>query len=65
MECPKAIKIWFGSRLNIRFQYRSEIKFKDWNINTVNFMYIENLAYLTATTHTIWYDRNELIFENK
>ncbi|GAU16375.1 hypothetical protein TSUD_117240 [Trifolium subterraneum] len=25
MECPRAIKIWFGSRSDIRIQDRSEI----------------------------------------
>jgi hypothetical protein len=34
-------------------------------INMVNSMDIENLTYITTTTHSIWYGRNKLVFGNK
>jgi hypothetical protein len=64
MHCPRANKIWFGSRLGIHFN-RSHASFIDWLIHAISSLCPEDIIYLAAITYSIWFARNQHIFELK
>jgi hypothetical protein len=64
MHCERASKIWFGSRLNIKFD-SSHNSFSDWIIYTINSLKEEDLNYIAAITYGIWYARNQHVFSQQ
>jgi hypothetical protein len=64
MHCPRANKIWFGSKLGIHFN-RSHDSFTDWLIYAISNLCPEDIIYLAAITYSIWFARNQHIYELK
>ncbi|KAK2360439.1 hypothetical protein QL285_085705 [Trifolium repens] len=62
MHCPRANKIWFGSKLGIHFN-SSHVCFIDWLIYAISSLCTEDVIYLAAITYNIWFARNQHIFE--
>ncbi|XP_045797986.1 uncharacterized protein LOC123892217 [Trifolium pratense] len=64
MHCQQVSRIWFGSKLGIRFDERQG-NFIDWLIYTINNLNDEDLSYVAAISYGIWYTRNQKVFEDK
>ncbi|PNX76842.1 hypothetical protein L195_g032801 [Trifolium pratense] len=64
MECQRAAKPWFGSRLGIRFDNNHK-NFIDWLAHSINNLNNEDLSYVASITYGIWYARNCQVFENR
>jgi hypothetical protein len=64
MECQHAHRIWFGSKLGVRFNNRKG-DFIDWLVYNINNLSGKDLSYVAAVTYGIWYARNQQVFENK
>ncbi|GAU23366.1 hypothetical protein TSUD_334130 [Trifolium subterraneum] len=62
MECQYAAKIWFGSKLGVRFT-ASHRDFAEWLIYSITHLNNNDLSYVAAIIYGIWYARNQLIFE--
>ncbi|KAK2363143.1 hypothetical protein QL285_088153 [Trifolium repens] len=76
MHCPRANKIWFGSKLGIQFNrshdcfidwliyaITSHDCFIDWLIYAITSICTEDIIYPAAIIYSIWYARNQHIFE--
>jgi hypothetical protein len=64
MHCERASKIWFGSKLNLKFD-NSHNSFSDWIIYTINSLKEEDLNYIAAITYGIWFARNQHAFNQQ
>jgi hypothetical protein len=64
MHCEHASNIWFGSRLNIKFD-SSHNNFSDWIIYTINTLKEDDLNYIAAITYGIWFARNQHAFNQQ
>jgi hypothetical protein len=64
MHCQHASKIWFGSKLGIKFDH-SHTNFPEWLTYAINSLKNEDLIYMAAVVYGIWYARNPQIFEYK
>jgi hypothetical protein len=63
-ECQHADRIWFGSKLGIRFS-SMQGSFLDWLIYAINNLNEEDLSYVAAICYGIWYARNQQVFEQR
>jgi hypothetical protein len=61
MHCERASKIWFGSKLNIKFN-NTHSSFSDWLIYVLKSLKEDQLNYLASLTYSIWYARNQHVF---
>jgi hypothetical protein len=57
MHCQHASKIWFGSKLGIKFDH-SHTNFPEWLTYAINSLKNEDLIYMAAVVYGIWYARN-------
>ncbi|GAU19906.1 hypothetical protein TSUD_95110 [Trifolium subterraneum] len=64
MNCPHATRIWFGSKLGVRFDQRQG-NFSDWIVHAINTLNEEDISYVAAITYSIWFARNLKVFEDK
>jgi hypothetical protein len=64
MHCQHASKIWFCSKLGIKFD-NSHTNFPEWLTYAINSLNNEDLIYMAAVIYGIWYARNQKIFEYK
>ncbi|GAU28964.1 hypothetical protein TSUD_153800 [Trifolium subterraneum] len=64
MECHRAAKIWFGSRMGIRFDNNHRNFTECLTHNIIN-LDNEDLYYIASITYGIWYARNCQVFDNK
>jgi ribonuclease HI len=63
MECPFARKVWFGSRINIKFPDNTSPNFKDWLHYLIATTDAETIIYAASIIYNLWFARNKLIFE--
>ncbi|GAU49376.1 hypothetical protein TSUD_177250 [Trifolium subterraneum] len=64
MECHRAAKIWFGSKLGIRFD-NNHRNFTDWLTHNIINLEKKDLSYIASIIYGIWYARNSQVFDNK
>jgi hypothetical protein len=64
MHCEHASKIWFGSKLSIKFD-SSHNSFSDWIIYAMNSLKEEDLNYIATITYGIWFARNQHTFNQR
>jgi hypothetical protein len=64
MHCDQVSRVWFGSNLNIRFN-NSHNSFSDWLIYVLQALKEDQLIYLASLTYSIWYARNQQVFNQK
>jgi hypothetical protein len=64
MDCERAKKLWFGSKLSILFNF-SHRCFLDWLYYCFSALKEEDLCYLASLIYGIWFARNLQVFENK
>jgi hypothetical protein len=62
MKCHYAARIWFGSKLGIKFD-NSQISFIDWLTHSINTLKEEDISYVAAITYGIWFARNQQAFD--
>jgi hypothetical protein len=62
MNCQHADRIWFGSKLGIKFDHR-HTNFPEWLSHAINSLKNEDLIYMAAVIYGIWYARNQKTFE--
>ncbi|GAU37345.1 hypothetical protein TSUD_395260 [Trifolium subterraneum] len=62
MDCQYATKIWFGSKLGVRFA-TSHRDFAERLVYSVIYLNNNDLRYIAAIIYGMWYARNQLIFE--
>jgi hypothetical protein len=63
-DCQHADRIWFGSKLGIRFS-SVQSSFRDWLIYAFHNLNNEDLSYVAAICYGIWYARNQQVFEHR
>jgi hypothetical protein len=64
MRCQYAARIWFGSKLGIKFD-NNQIRFVDWLTHSINNLKEEDISYVAAITYGIWFARNRQVFDLK
>jgi hypothetical protein len=64
MNCSRAKKIWFGSKLGVIFNSNHR-NFIDWLLYCFTTLKDEDLSYMAAITYGIWFARNQQVFENQ
>jgi hypothetical protein len=64
IHCTHSSKIWFGSKLDIRFD-QSHQSFSDWVIHALNSLREEDLRHVAAITYGIWFARNQWVFNQR
>jgi hypothetical protein len=64
MLCPHATKVWFGSKLGIKFDQQLT-NFPDWLAYAISTLKEEDVIYMVAIIYGIWYARNQKIFEDR
>jgi hypothetical protein len=63
-ECQYADRVWFGSKLGIRFS-SIQTSFRDWLIYSASHLNEEDLSYVAAICYGLWYARNQHVFEHR
>jgi hypothetical protein len=63
-DCQYADKVWFGSKLGIRFS-SIQSSFRDWLIYSTSNLIEEDLSYVAAICYGLWYARNQQVFEQR
>ncbi|CAJ2628189.1 unnamed protein product [Trifolium pratense] len=61
MQCRHAAKIWFGSKLGIRFDIR-HVDFTEWLGYAITQLNENDLSYVAAILYNIWFARNQMVF---
>jgi hypothetical protein len=64
MLCDRSTKIWFGSKIGVKFD-SLQISFAEWVKYSINTLKEEDIIYIAAITYGIWFARNQLIFEDR
>jgi hypothetical protein len=64
MLCPHTTKVWFGSKLGIKFD-QNLTNFLDWLSYAITTLKEEDIIYMAAIIYGIWYARNQKIFEDR
>jgi hypothetical protein len=64
MHCVHASKIWFGSKLSIKFDQTHD-SFSEWIIYAINSLKEEDINYIAAITYGIWFARNQHHFNQQ
>jgi hypothetical protein len=64
MKCHFASKIWFGSKLGVNFN-NNQIGFIEWLTHSINALNEEDISYVAALTNSIWFARNQQVFDLK
>jgi ribonuclease HI len=64
IHCSHSSKIWFGSKLGIKFDHTHQ-SFSDWVTYALNSLMEEDLRHVAAITYGIWFAHNQWVFNQR
>jgi hypothetical protein len=62
MKCHFASRVWFGSKLGVNFN-NIHTSFIEWLTHAINFLNEDDISYVAAITYSLWFARNQQVFD--